>query len=312
MLASRTYQGCDVRSSGLVVGEPARVRTILLPIELPDVDPSAMRQAASLARHFGATLLLLHVLTPLRFPAGVFERGHELTPRDLSASVVKRAQHDLEQVLSAELRGVRVYRLLLRGSPASEILRVALEEQVDLIVMPTQRYAVRGSTYLGAATTRVLQESPFPVWVGIGRDVSAQRLFNVRNILCALDLTPHSRRTLAKAARWAGACGAGLTLVHVTSSVEMFGPGGSYINEEFKTAVVGWALRDAEAIQHEVGTAAPVVIESGKVRKGVMRAAAMTRSDVLIVGRKSPGGHIGQNGYGIALIRESHLPVLSL
>src|ERR1700722_14676030 len=221
MLIAQANQSWDVTIRALLAGHSASITKILLPIELPIFDFAAIQQTASMARHFGATILALHVLPPLQFPA-----------------VVRRAQSDLEQMVRSELRGIRADHLLLRGDPASEIVRMATEEKVDLIVMPAQRYQVRGSAFFGSATSKVLHRSPCPVWVGIAAKGDAKQGFKVRNVLCALDLTQHSHRTLSGAAQMAAAFGANLTLVHVTTSVEMFGPGGFYIHQGFRNAVV--------------------------------------------------------------------------
>jgi hypothetical protein len=41
-------------------------------------------------------------------------------------------------------------------------------------------------------------------------------------------------------------------------------------------------------------------------------AAEQAGADVLVIGHLPPGGHLGQNGSGYAIIRESHIPVLSV
>lgn len=91
---------------------------ILLPVALRHTALRVVHQAAALARHYHAEIILLHVLSPLSYPAGVLKRGHKLTERDLRAGVIKRAQKDLNQLLRAELEGIAVRRLLFKGNPA--------------------------------------------------------------------------------------------------------------------------------------------------------------------------------------------------
>ena len=95
---------------------------ILLPVDFPNISVGVVHQAAFLARHFHSEIILLHVVTPMSYPAGILESGHELTARDLHAEIVKRAQKDLDQSLRTELDGIAVRRLLLRGDPAREIV----------------------------------------------------------------------------------------------------------------------------------------------------------------------------------------------
>ena len=103
------------------------IHKILVPVVFADGFAGNSRhlfcQAAWLARRFHAEIILLHVVTPLSYPAGLLESGHEITARDLHAHVVQRAQKDLDQALLPELDGIAVTRLLLRGDPAREIVR---------------------------------------------------------------------------------------------------------------------------------------------------------------------------------------------
>jgi hypothetical protein len=57
---------------------------------------------------------------------------------------------------------------------------------------------------------------------------------------------------------------------------------------------------------------AEVIIDSGDVHKLLNRAAERARSDLLVIGHMPSGGHLGENGSGYAIIRESHIPVLSV
>ena len=138
---------------------------ILLPVDFPSPSPGMIHQATFLARHFHSEIILLHVVPPLNYPAGMLESGHELTARDLHAEIIQRAQKELDQSLRSELDGIAVKRLLLRGDPAKEIARMARDEKVGLIVMSTHG---RGALYrflLGSVATKVLHDSDCPVWV---------------------------------------------------------------------------------------------------------------------------------------------------
>jgi len=70
------------------------------------------------------------------------------------------------------------------------------------------------------------------------------------------------------------------------------------------------AAEQIAKLQREVGTAAKVFIGSGDVPKILSRGAKETNANLLVIGRKTSGGHLGGNGYGI--IREAQTPVLSV
>ena len=64
------------------------IQKILVPLVFTGNSRHVVQQAAWLARHFHAEVILLHVVTPFSYPAGVFESGHEITARDLQSQIV--------------------------------------------------------------------------------------------------------------------------------------------------------------------------------------------------------------------------------
>ena len=282
-----------------------RLQKLLVPVVSADASRHVVLQAAWFARRFHAETILLHVVTPFSYPAGILETGHQMTERDSHARVVERAQEDLER-LRPHLDGIEVTPLLLRGNAASEIVETARDRNVDLILMST------GGVSLGSVTAKVLRESHCPVWTGVHLEDAAAREFSIRHILCSVDLSPHSRHTASRAAELAAAVDAKLTLVHITSGVESFGPGGSYVDPVWKEKLVSSATRQIAQLQQEVGTNAEVVIDSGNVPQLLNQTAERTKADVLVIGHLAGRSHLGDNGEGYGIIRASHVPVLSL
>ena len=76
--------------------------------------------------------------------------------------------------------------------------------------------------------------------------------------------------------------------------------------------IVGSATKGIAQLQQDLGTKAEVVIDSGNVPELLNRAAEQARADVMIVGRIPGRNHLGDNGEGYGIIRESHIPVLSV
>ncbi len=285
---------------------------ILLPIALPMTAARVVHQAAFLARHFNSEVILLHVVTPLIYPAGVLERGHEVTGRDLHAKIVMQAQKDLDRALRSELDGLAVRRLLLRGDPAREIAQIARDEKVDLIAISTHSHGPFYRFLLGSVAAKVLHRCDCPIWTDADLEETQAHEFTIHNVLCAVDLSGHSRHTVSRAAQIAAEFDARLTLVHITEGVEIYGPGGSRVLPEWKQALVGYAANEIAKLQQELHTNAEVIIDSGDVHKLLHRAAEQAKSDLLVIGHMPAGGHLGANGSGYAIIRDSRIPVLSL
>jgi nucleotide-binding universal stress UspA family protein len=287
------------------------IQKLLVPVVFADTSRHVVHQAAWLARRFQAEMILLHVVTPLSYPAGLLESGHEITARDLHASIVQRAQKDLDQ-LRPELDGITVTRVLLRGDPASEIVKTARDQNVDLIAMSTRGEGTFYRFLLGSVTAKVLHEIQCPVWTGAHLEEPPQREFSIRHVLCSVDLSPHSHHTASLAAEMAAAVNAKLTLVHITAGVEIYGPGGSHVDPVLKEKTVGFAAEEIAKLQNAVGTQAEVIIDSGNVAELLNRAAEQTKADVLVIGHIPGRSHLGDNGNGYGIIRESHIPVLSV
>ncbi len=288
------------------------VRRVLVPIVFTDLSRHILPQAGWLARRLQAEVVLLNVVEPLYFPAGIFEAGDKITAHDLTARAVHQAQHDLDQMLVPELDGIVVKRLLLHGEPAVEIVKTALNENVDLIMMATRGFGAFHRFLVGSVTAKVLHESDCPVWTGAHLEAPAASEFAVRNVLCSVDLSHHSYRTAALAAQLATSIGAALTLVHITESVGIYGPGGLRVDPAWKETIVGLAKKEMDNLQQSVGTKAEVIIDSGNALELVNLAAERTKADLLVIGHSPVRGHLGDNGNGYASIRASRIPVLSV
>ena len=179
------------------------IHKILVPVVFRRTLPgTSVHQAAWLARRFHAEIILLHVVTPLSYPAGVLESGHEITARDLHAHIVQRAQKDLDQALRPELDGIAVTRVLLRGDPAREIVETARDQNVDLIVMSTHGDGAFYRFLLGSVTAKVLHETHCPVWTGAHLEEAPAGDFSIRRILCSVDLNGTTATPCRGPPRW--------------------------------------------------------------------------------------------------------------
>jgi nucleotide-binding universal stress UspA family protein len=186
---------------------------------------------------------------------------------------------------------------------------VAQHEKADLIMLSSYGYSFN-QFLLGSVTEKVLHGTECPIWTGAHVEKSSVEKFAIRNVLCAVDLGPHSQKTVSWAADLAAEFGARLTLAHVTAGVEFWGPGGLHVNREWKEALVGPALEDLAMLKQDMNIHAEVFVGSGDVPKVLSQAAKQTKADLLVVGSRPYGGHLRTHGYSI--ICAVAIPVLSL
>ena len=141
---------------------------ILVPLEHSDADRTIVAYATNLARMTNARLLLMHVAD------GWAARNYDqLALRESEEMKDDRAY--LES-MAGDVRssGLQADCLLAMGDPASEIVRVAQEEQVDLIAMATHGHRFLADVIKGATADRVRHLSHVPVLM-VRHEASKQR-----------------------------------------------------------------------------------------------------------------------------------------
>jgi universal stress protein A len=133
---------------------------ILAPTDLSEPSQQAIQYARELAQKFGATLVLLHVVEPPRYPI------EGLPPSEQGGSLLADLEHlatrDLARVLANEAE-VKVVRRVVLGTPYHRIVEVAEAEKVDLIVMATHGRTGFSHLFMGSVAERVVRTAPCPV-----------------------------------------------------------------------------------------------------------------------------------------------------
>jgi nucleotide-binding universal stress UspA family protein len=132
------------------------VNTILHPTDFSERSHYAFWLACSLARDYGARLIVLHVVAA---PAVVYAEGIvPPNPEELRAAV----QEELNR-LQAPRADVRAERRLAEGDAVEETLRVAKEANADLIVMGTHGRTGLGRLLMGSVAEQVMRRASCPV-----------------------------------------------------------------------------------------------------------------------------------------------------
>jgi nucleotide-binding universal stress UspA family protein len=285
------------------------IKKILLPVDFPNASLRVLHQAATLAHHFHSEIVMLHVVTAQSHAAGVPEDGPALAGWDILAETVRAAQKNQDQSLGPELDGIAIQRVLVKGDPVRAILQTARVENADLIMMPSHGYTFN-QFLMGSVTAKILNGTECPVWTGAHVEESSVQEFSIRNVLCAVEFGARSRKTVSWAAQMAAEFDARLTLVHVTASVELFGPGGDYVDLRWKEALVGDASQRLAKLQQDTGITADVLIGSGDVPKVLSQAVKQTKADLLVTECYPYGGNLRIHGY--AIICAVPIPVLNV
>jgi nucleotide-binding universal stress UspA family protein len=132
------------------------IKMILHPTDFSERSDFAFRLACSLARDYGARLIVLHVAEP---PKAVGGEGLWVIPPPLDLDPLRE---QLRQLQPRDPK-IQVERRLLEGHAATEILRVAEDVKCDLIVMGTHGRTGLGRLLMGSMAEQVVRKASCPV-----------------------------------------------------------------------------------------------------------------------------------------------------
>jgi universal stress protein A len=142
------------------------IRSILLPTDFSDYASHALSYAASLARQFSASIICLHVIEPVMPAVGYTGLTEPLPMVDLSEQLVESASRELPKIAeSEECADLSVEEIIAHGDAATEIVRVATERGVDLIVIASHGRTGLGRILFGSTAESVVRHAKCPVLV---------------------------------------------------------------------------------------------------------------------------------------------------
>jgi len=141
---------------------PILLKRILVPIDFSEYSKNALRYAVPFAKQFGAELLLVYVVEPTIYPSD-FAFGQMGVP-NLERELRERAKQELERLVKAYIKGTVEVRTMIRtGKPYLEIVNLAKEETVDLIIIATHGHSGVEHVLFGSTTEKVVRKAPCPV-----------------------------------------------------------------------------------------------------------------------------------------------------
>jgi nucleotide-binding universal stress UspA family protein len=130
---------------------------ILVAVENSEADRTILAHVAELAKLTGAELLLVHV-------ADGWAARH-FDDLKLRESEEMKSDREYLEKLQRELthQGFTVATRLARGDPATELIKAATDQNVDLIAMSTHGHRFISDVLLGATADRVRHLVKIPV-----------------------------------------------------------------------------------------------------------------------------------------------------
>ena len=189
-----------------------RFRKILCPVDFFPASLKAYDYAVKLASHYKARVHLLHVVAP------IISAAYEGTVivEDLMPELQRDSDRQLQKLKAKAAKAkVPVGTEVRSGTIDEEILRAAVSQRADLIVMGTHGRRGFQRWLLGSVMERMMRHSPVPLLVtgSITKTLSVPP--KISRILVTTDLSVGTPDALAHAFSIARECAAKVTLLHV-------------------------------------------------------------------------------------------------
>lgn len=208
----------DSASEQIVVKTTGKFRDILFPTDFSKSSEAITDHAVGLVKATNAKLWILGIVPRLEEWHGVSEsyfgpfsdaaiEGFEKERKVLETERLKTLQRFQQNHFASVESDV----LVRSGGVAEQIIDVAKERDIGLIMMPTRTLGRRRQFLIGSTTAKVLHDAPCPVWTSPHpRELNSFRPY--RNIVIAIDHRALSGPFLIRASEFAGRFGAKLSV----------------------------------------------------------------------------------------------------
>jgi nucleotide-binding universal stress UspA family protein len=142
------------------------IKNVLVATDFSPASDTALQYGRELARNFGGTLHVLHVVENVyAYMIGTDAAIGAMIPSTLQGELEKSARRQLEALVGEDdRRELHAVPVLLTGSGAAvEIVTYAREKGVDVIVVGTHGRGPMSHFLMGNVAEKVVRTSPCPV-----------------------------------------------------------------------------------------------------------------------------------------------------
>lgn len=140
------------------------MKRLLVPVDFSDVTARVLAAGITIARAFGAEVIVLHVAPPE--PEFI---GYEPGPQSVRDQVAHALHAEHKQLAELErqvvAQGLRCNALLVQGYPVEKILSEMQRQSADMLIMGSHGRGALRHLLVGSVTDGVLRQSACPVLV---------------------------------------------------------------------------------------------------------------------------------------------------
>ena len=253
---------------------------VLIATDFSSASQSALFYALSIARRYGATLYLAHIVRP-----DTFGRGSDSNSDAVETAWREGQRLTTDLLVSGHLQGLAHKLIVGQGEIWEGLAPLIKEHSIDLLVLGTRGRSGLSKMLLGSVAELIFRQAPCPVLtVGPHSGDRSNQTAGLGRILYATDFTPQSSYAFDYALSLAQQYQAQLTLLHVSSesSAEPSGrKGDGLIEAESQLRAL---------IPPDIGlSAAPdLVVTSGVAAERILAVSSEKKPDLIVLGVHQP------------------------
>jgi len=203
-----------------------KIKLLLCPVDFSEFSARAYRYALSVAEHYGAKLVVQHIVELWRYPSAGFAASAALYD-EFRQAVCESGKEQLQEFVKNHTHdGIQPELVVHEGMAPDSILAFAQAQKADGIVMGTHGQRGFDRLMLGSVTDRVMRRASCPVLVVrnpprdlMATDKEGRHVHRLRQILFCTDFSENSERALNYAISATEEYDAELTLLHVLEEV---------------------------------------------------------------------------------------------
>jgi nucleotide-binding universal stress UspA family protein len=140
-----------------------KIEKILFPTDFSEHSKHAFSYALSFAKEYGATLYMMHVVEDIQYLANAYMFDVPMMPSfsDMEQNRLKEMQEFVDREVADP--DIKIEKIIRHGRPFIEILNIAREVNVDLIVIATHGRGGLEHVLFGSVAEKVVRKAPCPV-----------------------------------------------------------------------------------------------------------------------------------------------------
>ena len=294
------------RDTGIHLGTaPLHLKRILFATDFSSSASAAFRAAARLSQHFGSTLYMTHVISPMLYAAG----GGVVAPA-LQEVEIRRAQEKLAHYFAQlpEFASIKHEEIVTCGQIKELIRDIAEEKRIDLVVMGSHGRGGIGKLALGSVAESALRLLRCPALI-CGPECT-RNYHPFKSILLATGLSVGSLRSAQYASTLAEQFHAHLTIVHVvppdTAKDESTHKG----QRQQQVAAIGELIPSSRELRKHTRYS----IQSGDPVPKLLRIAKLANANLIVMGAREGGPMADHAPWATVsrVIHEARCPVLAI